>query len=312
MKWVPFDALRGKKVVVDGTNYLVKYLSKMTHWNRDERNPVSHLVGIFYLAINLMERKLRPVFVFDGMPMEEKRKVPSYKIMKLIYLWKKYSDGVHYKDENRKEVALQDPSFVFEKVIVEAMEFVKLLGLPVIRAPSEGEAQACKLVRDGAAHAIVSHDYDVLLFGSNNMIKELDFEKNTLLLVRLKENLKDLGISYAQLVDLALLIGTDLNKGGVRGIGPKKALKMILEHGNLETIDEKVMPLEFNFKKLRAKFLNPPTFDFFPLFRYPNFQVLKSYLGGRLPKERIEKGLSRLKKGFDFFKLRQQKIEAYI
>jgi flap endonuclease-1 len=312
MEWVSFDVLRGKKVVVDGTNYLVKYLSKMTHWNRDDRNPVSHLVGLFYLAINLLERKLRPVFVFDGMPMEEKRKVPSYKIMKLIYLWKKYSDGVHYKDETRKEVALQDPSFVFEKVIVEAMEFVKLLGLPVIRAPSEGEAQACKLVRDRLAHAVVSQDYDVLLFGSLNMIKELDFEKNTLLLVRLKDNLKNLGISHPQLVDLALLIGTDLNKGGVKGIGPKKALKMILEHGNLETINEKVIPLEFNFKKLRAKFLNPPTIEFIPIFRYPNLQVLKSYLRGKMPQERIIKGLSRLKNGFDFFKLRQQRIEAFL
>ncbi|MFX0139304.1 MAG: hypothetical protein ACFFDN_37030 [Candidatus Hodarchaeota archaeon] len=310
---ISFSDIKGKTVAVDGTNFLVRYISKIAHIDKNlkdhYREPISHLIGIFYFTINLMERKLRPIYVFDGMPLEEKRKVPAYHNMKLLYLWKKYHDSLH--DGKYYSRGLNDYAFQFDKAIVECIEFLKLMGLPAVRAPSEGEAQASRIVREKHAFGVLSYDYDVLLFGSKNMIKDLDFESDSLTLIKLKDNLDNLGITYKQLVDMALLIGTDLNKGGVKGIGPKKALKLIRQYHDLETINEKIIPLEFDFRSLRSKFLDPPSFNFGPHFRYPNFQVLKSYLNGKFSKKRIEKGLTRLKKAFDFFKMQQQTIDKY-
>ncbi len=310
---VEFEDIRGKTVAVDGTNFLVRYISKISHIDKNlrknQKEPISHLIGIFYFTINLMERKLRPIYVFDGMPMEEKRKVPTYHNMKLLYLWKKYHDSI--QDGNYNSRALNDYAFLFDKAIVECIEFLKFMGLPAVRAPSEGEAQACRIVREKYAFGVVSYDYDVLLFGSKNMIKDLDFENDTLTLIKLKDNLTHLGITYKQLVDIALLIGTDLNKGGVKGIGPKKALKLIKKYNDLETINEEFIPLEFDFTILRSKFLNPPSFNFGPHFRYPNFHILKGFLNGKFSQKRIERGLERLKKAFDYFKMRQQTMDNY-
>jgi len=48
----------------------------------------------------------------------------------------------------------------------------------------------------------------------------------------LAATLDDLGFDRQGLVDAAMLCGTDFNEG-VRGIGPKTAVKAVREHGDL-------------------------------------------------------------------------------
>ncbi|MHA1384647.1 MAG: hypothetical protein ACTSR3_12910 [Candidatus Helarchaeota archaeon] len=300
---VNFNSVYRKTVAIDGTNFLIRYLSKLAFVNKKTEEIASHIIGLFYFTINLMERKLRPIFVFDGMPIKEKRHFSSYKISKLLYLWNQYRNH---------EKQITDFDFTYDKNIVECIEFIKMMGLPVIRAPSEGEAQASRLVRDKKAFGVISYDYDTLLFGSKIMLKALDFNTESLTIIRLKENLENWGITYKQLVDMALLIGTDLNKDGVKGIGPKKALKLIKKHGNLETINDEVISLEFDFKKLRKKFLHPPSVEFAPMFLYPNFQMLRKILINILGKNRLDTGIKRLKKAFKFFKMEQKTIDCYL
>ncbi|MHA1380223.1 MAG: hypothetical protein ACTSRG_17755, partial [Candidatus Helarchaeota archaeon] len=109
---IKFDKIRGKTVAVDGTNFLVRYFSKIAHIDNKVKSqgkePISHLIGLFYFAINLMERKLKPIFVFDGMAIKEKRKTPSYQIQKLLYLWKKYYDSVQDENVYKRNETLKD------------------------------------------------------------------------------------------------------------------------------------------------------------------------------------------------------------
>jgi len=142
-------------------------------------------------------------------------------------------------------------------MIKESQELLEALGISVIQAPSEGEAQAAFIVKQGDADAVVSQDADSLLFGAPKLIKNLSVvgRKKTPSklayttikpeMIDLKENLKNLGLNQDQLIALGLLVGTDFNPGGIKGIGPKKGLKLVKEHEN--DFDKLFKDLEWNF-----------------------------------------------------------------
>lgn len=76
-------------------------------------------------------------------------------------------------------------------------------------------------------------------------------------LVALREFMEKHGMAREQLNDLAILVGTDFNQG-VKGIGPKKALKLIRVHGRLENVpDEIKIKLPRNYEEVRRVFLEP-------------------------------------------------------
>lgn len=312
---ISFDKLKRKFITVDGTNFLIRHISKLAIFDnklkQNNNDPVSHYLGLFYFVVNLLEKKIKPVFVFDGIPLQEKRKIPEERNQKIIENWKNYQKS--YNDRTINKKYLHDYYFLFEKAVIESIELIRSLGISAIRAPSEAEAQAARIVKDGYAYGVLSHDYDTLLFGSKIMLKDIDFEKNTIIKINLNKNLQKLGINYAQLIDLACLIGTDFNKKEIKGIGPKKALKLIKEHGNLENIDEHIIKLNLDMKRIRAIFYNPITIRYRPYFTRPNYELLKRVvLKHKLNPKRIENGIARLKRAFDEINIEQKTVSAFI
>ena len=121
---------------------------------------------------------------------------------------------------------------------------IKLLGLPIVQAPSEGEAQASWMVANGSAYGCVSQDYDNIVFGCPLLIRNLSIagrrkragkfanQKIETEVILLEENLNLWGIDREQLIALAMMIGTDYNPNGIKGIGQKKGLKLVKEYGH--------------------------------------------------------------------------------
>ena len=155
-------------------------------------------------------------------------------------------------------------------MVGEAKTLLGLLGIPVLQAPSEGEAQAAALARTGVAWAVGSKDYDSLLFGTPRLAWFVAVGSRELLpsrgisrpvppeVIELEPWLRGLGLSREQLIDVAILVGTDFNDG-VRGVGPKTAVKLIREHGRLEGLPAEIQAaLPGNFDSVREFFLNPP------------------------------------------------------
>jgi len=76
---IDLDFLQSRVVAVDSFNILYQFLSVIRGMDgsplKDQKGRVtSHLTGLFYRTINLLERDIKPVFVFDGKPPELKSK----------------------------------------------------------------------------------------------------------------------------------------------------------------------------------------------------------------------------------------------
>ena len=156
-----------------------------------------------------------------------------------------------------QESLQQESSRMSREIIEGSKKLLELMGVPYIQAKGEGEAQASYMVEKGDAWAVGSQDYDCILFGAPRMVRNLTITggKANLEIINLEKVLKDLQITREQLVDIAILVGTDFNMG-VKGIGAKTGLKLIKEHDNIFNVLEKQdIQLEVEPEILRNIFL---------------------------------------------------------
>ena len=246
---ISINDLKDKILVVDAYNNLYQYISSIRQRDGsllvDSKGRVtSHLIGLFSRTTNLMQRGLKLAFVFDGVAPELKKEERVRRKNIKIEAQKKYNEAKKKKDVVAMKKYASRTSRLTSEMVEEAKKLINTLGLPVIDAPSEGEAQAAYMVSKGDAFAIVSQDYDSLLYGAEKVIQNLTITErkkkpNTLAyqivkprIICLSESLNKLGIDRGQLIILCILIGTDYNRGGIKGIGPKKALDLVKKYGS--------------------------------------------------------------------------------
>jgi flap endonuclease-1 len=215
-------------------------------------NVTSHLIGLFSRTTSFLQKGLRPVFVFDGEKPELKAKELKRRKELKDAARVKYKIAVRKKDIQAMKKYAGRFSYLSPEMVEQAKELVRLLGLPVIQAPCEGEAQAAHLVKKGKAWGVVSQDYDSLLYGTEHLIQNLSiagrrkqigrlsYQTVKPLLINLSENLNNLKIDSEKLIVLSMLVGTDYNPKGVKGIGPKNALKLVQKHDDFDKLFEEV------------------------------------------------------------------------
>jgi flap endonuclease-1 len=199
-----------------------------------------------------------------------------------------------------------------DKIIEQSKRILEFLGIPIIQAPSEGEATASFLTKNEIVFACGSQDYDSLLFGAKRLIRNLTISgrrkipnKNKFVnvepeIIRQSWILESTKLSLEQLIDVGILIGTDFNPGGFQGIGPKTALKLIRENGKLENIDKIKESLEnISYQEIREIFLYPQDISVGNLeFNMLDYDKIIDFLCGKMDfsKERVEISIERLKK----------------
>jgi flap endonuclease-1 len=272
---IALSDLADRKIAIDAFNTLYQFLSTIRQPDgtplKDRQGRItSHLSGLFYRNLNLLEQGIQPAYVFDGESPELKAKEIARRrtIRKAAYEeWQQAKEEGRIEDARK---AARASSRLIAEMIEEAKKVLDALGIPVIQAPSEGEALAAQMAREGIVWASASQDNDSLLYNCPRMIRNLSISGRRRVsrsksyktihpeLIDLNTNLSLLGITRAQLIDIAILVGTDYNEK-VKGIGPKTALKLILEHGTLEAVeDAKGMQFDFPYEEIRRIFLKPP------------------------------------------------------
>lgn len=270
------DDLRSRSIAVDGNLELYQFLSVM---RTREGQPLmdaqgritSHLNGLMFRSTRLIaDYDIRPIFVFDGSPPELKREEIRKRRESRDKSQREYEAASKAGDTARAWSKAVMSSRLTRSMVDEAKVLLSLLGIPWIQAPSEGEAQAAYLAARGDVWAAGSKDYDSLLFGAPRLVRFLAIASSEFLptlgrsrsvppeILDLAENLANLRLTREQLIDVAILIGTDFNDG-VRGIGPKTAVKRIREWGGLDQAPSHVRAaLPETLGAIQSFLLNPP------------------------------------------------------
>jgi len=314
---VSLDELRGRSFAVDAFVVLHQFLALIR--GRDgspltdsEGRVTSHLVGLAFRTTRLIaDYSMRLVFVFDGRPPKLKR----------AEVEGRREAREKSEKEYRVAVAAGDYKAAFSKAVMtgrltsegvaDAKRLLDLLGIPWVQAPSEGEAQAAYMAARGDVWASNSQDYDSLLFGAPRLVRYITIQGEEWLpskgrarklkpeIIELEGLLKGIGVTRGQLIDLSILIGTDFNRG-VRGIGPKTALKLIKSHGSIEGLPpEIVAKLPPDVDTIRRIYLEPNVTDVYSLEEGGlDEEGLYGFLCGErsFSRERVETMVSRMRR----------------
>lgn len=275
-KEVKFSELKGKIIAVDALNALYQFLSSIRQPDgtplMDSKGRItSHLSGLFYRNIALLSEGIKLIYVFDGEYHPLKGKTHEIRQGAKNIAMEKYEKAVEEEDVEAMGKYARAFSRLDKEMIEECKELLEAMGIAVVQAPGEGEMQCAELVKNGQAYAVGSQDYDAIAVGGKRLIQNLTLSRKRKTrsgyifiapeMIEYEKVLNELGIDSDQLISLAILVGTDFNPGGVKGIGPKKALALVKDKKYPVKIFSELEEqgrLDFNWK------------DVFEIFKKPN------------------------------------------
>ncbi|AIZ56279.1 flap endonuclease 1 [Candidatus Methanoplasma termitum] len=251
-KTVELSELEGKTVAIDAYNTIYQFLSII---RQPDGQPLcdrtgrvtSHLSGLLYRTANLITSGIEPCFVFDGKPHPLKMAILAERKERREKAADEWEEAIEEGDIKKAFSKAQQTSKMTPEIRESSRELISYLGLPMVDAPSDGEGQAAYMCSKGDVWAAASQDFDSLLFGAPTLVRNMtitgrrkvpgkdQYKDVRTEVIDSKEFLESLEITKEQLVDICILMGTDFNPG-IPGIGPKKGLKLIKDHGDLEHV----------------------------------------------------------------------------
>lgn len=242
----------------------------------------SHLQGMFSRTIRLMESGVKPLYVFDGKAptlksgeLAKRKEAKDRALADLKVAEEKAKDDTltaEAADEVRDEMdKLSKRTVHMDKTHQEdCKRLLRLMGVPVVEAPCEAEAQCAILAKAGLVYGAATEDMDTLCFGTPKLIRRLTMSEARKMPVwefDLARILADTELSMDQFVDMCILCGCDYLEP-IKGIGPKTALTLIRKHGTLaDTItalradDKYTVPEEYPIEDARRLFTEPDVAD---------------------------------------------------
>ena len=313
---IEFESLSGYKIAIDAYNTIYQFLSIIRQRDgtplMDSRGKItSHLSGLLYRTTRLMEMQIKPIFVFDGEPPKFKAKTIAARAAIKEDAARKLQAARERGEEDLKTYA-QATARITDEIINESKLLLDLIGIPVIQAPSEGEAQAAYMAKEGLVYAVGSQDYDSVLFGAPKLVRNLTLSGKrklpskgiwvdiSLEMIDLNESLKHIGLDRKRLIWAAIMIGTDYNPG-IKGIGPKKGLDIAKKASSLKNAFELAKAsdqYEHETEEIERFFTDPPAKDAAINFKEPQKDKLIDFLCGKhdFSIERVESALAKAEK----------------
>jgi len=262
------EAYTGRLVAVDASMCLYQFLIMIRdnrqgsygNMTNEDGQVTSHIIGMLSRAIRLMENGIKPVFVFDGKPPDLKLGELAARRAKREEATKSLAAAVEAGDQEQILKSTKLTTKVTREQNDQTKKLLRLMGIPVVEAPSEAEATCAALCRDGKVYASATEDADCLTFGTKILIRNLmaaEAHKRQILEVDLSVVLEQLNVTMDQFIDFCILSGCDYCDT-LKGIGPTTAIKMLMEHGSLEAvlenIDKEKIPSNFDYKTARQFF----------------------------------------------------------
>ncbi|CAL1285464.1 unnamed protein product [Larinioides sclopetarius] len=305
----------GRKIAVDASmsiyQFLIAVRQEASMLTNADGETTSHLVGLFYRTIRMIDNGIKPVYVFDGKP-------PHMKSSELEKRQERRAEAQKNLEKAEEEGVAEDVNKFSRRLVKvtkqhndECKELLKLMGVPYVEAPCEAEAQCAALVKAGKVYATATEDMDGLTFGSTVLLRHMTFSEARKMPIKefhLNRVLDELGLNQDEFIDLCILLGCDYCES-IKGIGPKKAYEYIKSEKSIENIIEKIekqgkykAPEDWVYKEARELFKNPEVADPETVelkWCDPDEEGLIKFLCGDkgFSEDRVKNGVKKLLKG---------------
>ena len=199
--------LSGKKVVIDTSIYMYRYLGEEA------------LLENIYLMINILRlNNIIPLFVFDGKPPKEKddllreRKQNKKKAEeKYNELKNKLIDGQNEKIQEEMIQLKKEFIRLHHTDIKDVKLLIQSLGVSYIEAPGEADKLCAKLVNKNLAYACLSEDMDMFVYGCKRVLRYLSLLNKTAIMYEMKDILIELDMNFNDFKNICIISGTDYN-----------------------------------------------------------------------------------------------------
>lgn len=322
------EAYTGKLLAIDASMCLYQFMimirdnrsGSYQNMTNEDGQVTSHIIGMLSRTLRLMENGIKPVYVFDGKP-------PELKLGELAARRAKREDAdqkLKLAKEAGDEEAIMKNTKLTTRVTREQNEqtkkLLRLMGVPVVEAPSEAEATCAALCRDGKVYGSATEDADCLTFGTAVLVRNLmaaEAQKRQILEVSLSLVLEQLNITMTQFIDFCILSGCDYCDT-LKGIGPSTAIKLLMEHGSIEKVLENLepekIPQNFDYGAARDFFIECEAVDTSTVnfeFNEPDFEGLTKFLidENSFSADRVERYMDRLRKAKS--RTKQQTLSSF-
>jgi flap endonuclease-1 len=268
---MPIERYSGQIVVCDASMAIYQFIAA-TQWSSNsnimqltdsEGNQTAHLVGLLNRSLILLEHHIKPVWVFDGNPPDLKKGELSRRKQQKEEAKAKVEEAQEEGKTEEVEKQMKRNLRVTKEMTEDAKTLIRLLGLPIVEAPGEAEAECACLVKTGKANAVASEDMDSLAFGANYLLRGLNSKKEPIVEITLAEVLTGLELSQDQFIDLCILLGSDYTEH-IEGVGPATAFNLMKAHASLEKVLENIqdlkkyrVPESFNWEGAKDLFIHP-------------------------------------------------------
>ncbi|XP_072024123.1 flap endonuclease 1-like [Amphiura filiformis] len=301
----------GRKIAIDASMCIYQFLIAIrqdgTQMTNEEGETTSHLIGLFYRTIRMMEAGIKPVYVFDGKPPDMKsgelvkRKERREEAEKELEKAKESGDVVSMEKFERRLVR------VTKQHNEECKTLLKLMGVPFVEAPGEAEAQCATLVKAGKVYAVGTEDMDALTFGGSVLLRHLtasEAKKLPVQEINLARVLDGFDLSHEEFIDLCIMMGCDYC-GSIRGIGMKKSIELIKKHKTIDSVLQHIdktkypPPEDWLYKEARELFKKPDVTageDVELKWTSPNEEELIKFMCGakQFSEDRIRNGIKKM------------------
>ena len=274
---IDLTSLAGKRVGVDAFLTAFQFLTTMR-----DRSPqgdggplraengkvVSHLMGFLNRTTTMLAAGIKPVFVFDGQAPDLKADEIAQRKARRLDAERIHKEALAAGDFPLAQKMAQRIMHFSPEMVAETKQLLDLLGVPWVDAKAEGEGQAAVMAAKGQLDVVATQDWDALLYGTPFLVRNLmshGSKRHGRVVqaqkIMLKDVLDENELTRSQLIDLAIMIGTDFHPG-IKGIGPKTGMKLIKTHGTIEAIcaaKEKDVPERL--AEIRSIFHDHPAHD---------------------------------------------------
>ena len=256
---------KGRTVAIDTSIYLYKFKYKNSRY----------LEGFFQQIYKLKSNGITPIYIFDGEPPKQKypvitsRKSKKNNIRnKKNILQNKLVDLQASENIDKYQILeLKNKIYKLDKKLITITKddiiclknLFDLMNIQYFHPNGEADTFCSKLQKNGIVDMCISDDMDLLVSGSNILLRNFNISSNHITEYNLPVILDELKFTEDQWIDFCILCGSDYTNR-IYGVGAPNAYKYIKQFETIENVLEQLkresikIPEIYEYQKARKLF----------------------------------------------------------